>query len=432
MHTGEKAFVCQYCNRRFGVASNLNRHIKRCPQRPKDASALAGLSSTSISTLISSTYPASTTCTLNLGLREQVPYSETSPFDLATSSNPIVSTLNLHGAPLPPSSSSSSFYVYPGPQTGSMARSNRNPNPRSSELIQVPGRRTRGGSGRSNQRPPSDRHSASAPDLSSLPNETTLPSRRPRSNSRSPAHDSSEYAHGSSGNISNADSGASLSSETTRQLDDKPRKRPRRPPSPSTWVPESLANFDLYPAPALTRAVPCPLPPVKPVYDPVTNTFIEERDSFASTLAATMPPGTSDDELSSSSEGLEDDDDAHNDENAEPSTRGAFDASSRARERGLARANRAAAREARTRARMALYYSYHPAGYSGRLPGPAVVLGTGPEGDAVIERVPGVSGSRSTAGLGANMVGVDMTNLHFEMMTGDPSEGASGSSTRGS
>ncbi|KZS90269.1 hypothetical protein SISNIDRAFT_551593 [Sistotremastrum niveocremeum HHB9708] len=34
VHTGVKAFTCEHCNRRFSVASNRNRHAKRCPTLP--------------------------------------------------------------------------------------------------------------------------------------------------------------------------------------------------------------------------------------------------------------------------------------------------------------------------------------------------------------------------------------------------------------
>ncbi|EIW86164.1 hypothetical protein CONPUDRAFT_160988 [Coniophora puteana RWD-64-598 SS2] len=41
VHTGVKAYVCDICGRRFGVASNLNRHVKRCSLKPANAVAAA-------------------------------------------------------------------------------------------------------------------------------------------------------------------------------------------------------------------------------------------------------------------------------------------------------------------------------------------------------------------------------------------------------
>ncbi|PCH33193.1 hypothetical protein WOLCODRAFT_159897, partial [Wolfiporia cocos MD-104 SS10] len=41
VHTGEKAYACDTCGRRFGVLSNLNRHTKRCAQRPVNQAASA-------------------------------------------------------------------------------------------------------------------------------------------------------------------------------------------------------------------------------------------------------------------------------------------------------------------------------------------------------------------------------------------------------
>ncbi|KAI0294785.1 hypothetical protein BC826DRAFT_309167 [Russula brevipes] len=37
VHTGEKSHVCEICSRRFSVASNLNRHVRRCVLRPVNA-----------------------------------------------------------------------------------------------------------------------------------------------------------------------------------------------------------------------------------------------------------------------------------------------------------------------------------------------------------------------------------------------------------
>ena len=124
---------------------------------------------------------------------------------------------------------------------------------------------------------------------------------------------------GSSGEAALSSSGSDQN--TSDPVTERRPKRPRRAPSPSRWVPASLQNFSL--SPTISR-VSAPLPPVRPSYDAASGIY-EERDSFAG-----VP-----------------------DENIDPSGESA---------------------EARAeRLRNFEFAPYHPCGWIGRLPGPAVV-----------------------------------------------------------
>ncbi|PCH33192.1 hypothetical protein WOLCODRAFT_147300, partial [Wolfiporia cocos MD-104 SS10] len=59
--------------------------------------------------------------------------------------------------------------------------------------------------------------------------------------------------------------------------------RVRRPPAPSSWVPDSLQHFDLA---RTTKSTPVPLPPVQPLQD-ANGRVLEERDSYAQDVPAT-------------------------------------------------------------------------------------------------------------------------------------------------
>ncbi|KAF8480802.1 hypothetical protein DFH94DRAFT_681465 [Russula ochroleuca] len=158
VHTGEKSHVCEICSRRFSVASNLNRHVRRCAYRPVNTMHNASASP---------------------------------------------------GQPPPPASDTASTT--------------------SSHTV----------------RSGSEGHSTGT--LS----ETTL---SPRSSAPSPKRTPT--------------SDPSCEANAPRPA----KKRPRRAPTPTPWIPLSLRNFDLTPS---RKACPVPLAPVRP--SPWAG---EERDSF--------------------------------------------------------------------------------------------------------------------------------------------------------
>ena len=155
--TPPPAFVCETCGRRFGVASNLNRHVKRCILKP-----------------------------VNAANRPQMTTPPAADTPLRTTDSPSVSTA----------------------------------------LSRASHKRTRDG----------------AADTASPPDSPT-------------------------------------------QAAPKPAKRRRRAPSPSQWIPQSLAEFNITPA-EYTKPTPVPLPPVTAYKDPSADAWVEERNSWDDTVGA--------------------------------------------------------------------------------------------------------------------------------------------------
>ena len=153
------AFVCDTCGRRFGVASNLNRHVKRCILKPVNAANRTQMPP--------STPPSGTT---------------DAPLRIPPTADPVIAAAATTPAP-------------------SRKRTRDTTDPASP--------------------PPSPAHSPSKP----------------------------------------------------------PTKRRRRAPSPSHWIPHSLADFNITPA-EYTKPTPVPLPPVTAYKDPASDEWIEERNSW--------------------------------------------------------------------------------------------------------------------------------------------------------
>ncbi|KAL5534852.1 hypothetical protein ACEPAG_1317 [Sanghuangporus baumii] len=286
VHTGEKAFVCNICGRRFGVASNLNRHTRRCINKPVNSGAFHSVSTSAA------------------GRSSTVARSSNSP-SVSTSSR--------------------------------MAREQTNPEVRRAERVRD-GREV----------PEEDQQQQQSAQRST--SESTAPPTRGRRRSRSPvqaplgaqdinatvAPDASQQtsyqlrpafdvgAGQASGSGQVAVATASASIGTGEETERRPKRR-RRAPSPSRWVPASLRNFSLSPMRTRTST---PLPPVSPGYDAATGMY-EERDSYATIT----------------------------NENVDPSGDNNVDV----------------ARTRAERMRNFEYAPYHPCGWTGRLPGPAVV-----------------------------------------------------------
>ncbi|KAI0638930.1 hypothetical protein C8Q77DRAFT_17864 [Trametes polyzona] len=206
VHTGEKAFACESCGRRFGVASNLNRHAKTCRAANPGVSATAPAASSSS--------PAAST-------------SQAAGASPSTSSD--VSAI-AGIAPVPPASPSSSATA--------------------SQLTTATASTT------------TTTTSESAPATVAAPASASAP-RRPSRKRKAAASEETN------------------ASEMSPERQTRSRKRARRAPSPSLWVPDSLKAFDLTP---LAKGTPVPLPPVRPFQE--NNQLVEERDSYDENASA--------------------------------------------------------------------------------------------------------------------------------------------------
>ncbi|KAH9891153.1 hypothetical protein C8Q73DRAFT_792572 [Cubamyces lactineus] len=185
VHTGEKAFACESCGRRFGVASNLNRHAKTCRAANPGP---AGTPAASSSSPAASASAASSHC--------QVAAASPTSSDISASAASTITSA-----------------------------------------------------------PPAD-----APATPAAPSSST-----PRRSSRKRKASSTEEP---------------IPSDMTSERQPRPRKRARRAPSPTVWIPESLKAFDLTP---LAKCTPVPLPPVRPFQE---SNHLEERDSFDENASA--------------------------------------------------------------------------------------------------------------------------------------------------
>ncbi|KAH8111496.1 hypothetical protein DFH11DRAFT_1793618 [Phellopilus nigrolimitatus] len=294
------SFVCTICGRRFGVASNLNRHTRRCAARPVN------------------------------GLGASAPRARA----------------------LTATSSASAA----DPHTDTMAREATSPDvwrvahkqeARDGDLLPLPWPDT----------PPA---STSVPTPASAHVSLSTARHRARTSARLHTHTSS----------------AARSRRRARRRTPAPAPEPvsalrparRAASAVAVELSAALAARVLADAAAAPRAS-TPLPPVAPGFDAATGAY-EERDSFAG--APATPPGEGDDADADADENAGAG--AGTDENAAPGA-GAETALLAGLGGGAGLGRAGAARRRAERARNFEYAPYHPCGWAGRLPGPAVVGG---------------------------------------------------------
>lgn len=313
--TASPAFACKICSRRFGVQSNLNRHERKCAQKPVHNKTAA---------------TASTASGPGRDGDDQPPSSSSAP------------TVP-QAAPRPDSASaSSSTSIGAAPDSEeAMARETTNPAHRPIRGRRAPAQRQRTHSAPQPPRREGEAVQAQSQDEGST-EDTDAHELQPILSNTS-AGTSSSRSSGSAGRTSVA---TVVTADTTPGVEGERRpKRRRRAPSPSNWVPASLQGFSLTPCREQAQA---PLPPVRPHWDD-RGGFYDERDSYAG-----PPPSASGDE--------------GDEENVDPSSRASSSGSGNSSPTGISSAVGAGLS---VRQRNFEYAPYHPCGWIGRLPGPA-------------------------------------------------------------
>ncbi|KAH9920303.1 uncharacterized protein B0H18DRAFT_1213431 [Fomitopsis serialis] len=132
VHTGHKAFACDTCGRRFGVQSNLNRHAKKCAQRPVNQGASAQAAVPGSSAAEGTTY-AEVAAPVELATEAAGPSSaSTSAIALQVISAPSEQTRGRKRKAAPPMEGG------PDDQAGEVSRKERRPRRKKSPMRWVP------------------------------------------------------------------------------------------------------------------------------------------------------------------------------------------------------------------------------------------------------------------------------------------------------
>ncbi|KAG6333435.1 hypothetical protein ID866_5656 [Astraeus odoratus] len=225
VHTGEKAFVCDTCGRRFGVASNLNRHVKRCVLKPVNLANRANQTSNSGAT--SATTTTTTTASATPSTSAMASPAASSSTSSSTSSAPVHAHAHARGL-----ESSTS------PDLSACATARSHKRGRETDAFELP-----------------------APAASGT------------------------NANMNTDTNTNTNTNTNTDTNTCATAPKPAIKRRRRAPSPMQWVPQSLVHFTISQQGEHTKATAVPLPPVSTVRDAMSDGWVEERNSWDEDVA---------------------------------------------------------------------------------------------------------------------------------------------------